>query len=176
MTTPRVYTAKEVFDDKGNSIGVQDPCYMNVVFAADHDEEVGKLKEQLILSEGNCLKLSEEAIALDEFNKGLEKALSDHKEVIEALQSELNEQARLNGIGSEREARLESELENAKYAAKKYSDELIAANKLSRSRLAKLESLQKYVRHDGLCAFVGGYGYCSCGLEPLTKTATQGAS
>jgi hypothetical protein len=23
----------------------------------------------------------------------------------------------------------------------------------------------KFLRHDGLCAFIGGYGYCDCGLD-----------
>lgn len=27
------------------------------------------------------------------------------------------------------------------------------------------ESLRKFLRHDGLCGIVGGYGYCTCGLE-----------
>jgi hypothetical protein len=28
-----------------------------------------------------------------------------------------------------------------------------------------LEQAAKYMRHDGLCAIIGGYGYCSCGME-----------
>ena len=27
------------------------------------------------------------------------------------------------------------------------------------------ESLRKFLRHDGLCGIVGGYGYCTCGLD-----------
>ena len=27
------------------------------------------------------------------------------------------------------------------------------------------EKLERYGKHDGLCARIGGYGYCSCGLE-----------
>jgi len=28
-----------------------------------------------------------------------------------------------------------------------------------------VEVLDRYSKHDGLCARVGGYGYCNCGLE-----------
>ena len=44
------------------------------------------------------------------------------------------------------------------------------AKALSQSdRSAVLEEvLLKYGRHDGLCARIGGYGYCSCGLEAIT--------
>jgi hypothetical protein len=31
-----------------------------------------------------------------------------------------------------------------------------------RERFAKAS---KFMRHDGLCAIIGGYGYCSCGFD-----------
>jgi hypothetical protein len=27
------------------------------------------------------------------------------------------------------------------------------------------EALIKYAKHDGMCARIGGYGYCGCGVE-----------
>jgi hypothetical protein len=33
-----------------------------------------------------------------------------------------------------------------------------------------IDGLRKFVRHDGLCAIIGGYGYCSCGLEAALES------
>lgn len=30
---------------------------------------------------------------------------------------------------------------------------------------ARIEGLRKYVKHHGLCGFIGGYGHCTCGLD-----------
>jgi len=29
----------------------------------------------------------------------------------------------------------------------------------------QIERLREYARHNGLCGIVGGYGYCTCGLD-----------
>lgn len=31
------------------------------------------------------------------------------------------------------------------------------------------DSLRKYLRHDGLCGIIGGYGYCTCGLDAALR-------
>lgn len=33
------------------------------------------------------------------------------------------------------------------------------------SALAALDEVKAFTRHDGLCGIIGGYGYCTCGLE-----------
>lgn len=44
-----------------------------------------------------------------------------------------------------------------------------AAHDLAMRQIDKLAArnaaLDRYVRHDGLCGIVGGYGYCTCGLD-----------
>lgn len=30
--------------------------------------------------------------------------------------------------------------------------------------------LEPFLRHNGLCAIVGGYGYCTCGLDAILTT------
>lgn len=42
------------------------------------------------------------------------------------------------------------------------ADALTAAHE----RIAALETaFERHSRHDGLCAIIGGYGYCTCGLD-----------
>jgi hypothetical protein len=51
----------------------------------------------------------------------------------------------------------------------KHSAEMAAKDK----RIAELEAIvEKYARHDGLCGIVGGYGYCTCGLDAARKALT----
>lgn len=45
--------------------------------------------------------------------------------------------------------------------------------------LARIEALEAasvaavpFMRHDGLCAIIGGYGYCSCGMEAARALLT----
>lgn len=44
-----------------------------------------------------------------------------------------------------------------------------------RAAVAELvELLDRYGKHDGLCARVGGYGYCNCGLEDALERHQAG--
>lgn len=56
---------------------------------------------------------------------------------------------------------------------------IVAAVNALPSLLARIEALEAasvaavpFMRHDGLCAAVGGYGYCSCGMEPARALLT----
>lgn len=35
--------------------------------------------------------------------------------------------------------------------------------------LARVAVLEPYLKHDGLCGIVGGYGHCTCGLDAARK-------
>lgn len=42
-------------------------------------------------------------------------------------------------------------------------------------RAEALEEAVKFMRHDGLCAIIGGYGYCSCGMEKAREALAEPA-
>lgn len=45
----------------------------------------------------------------------------------------------------------------------RHRTEATAALTAERDALAAI--VEKYARHDGLCGIIGGYGYCTCGLD-----------
>jgi len=38
-----------------------------------------------------------------------------------------------------------------------------------------VEALRPFLRHDGLCGIVGGYGYCTCGFDAAIASFEKGA-
>lgn len=50
------------------------------------------------------------------------------------------------------------------------SDQIVARRDAATSAF---DQLRPYLRHDGLCAAVGGYGFCSCGLEAAKERVTE---
>ena len=49
----------------------------------------------------------------------------------------------------------------------RHRTEATAALTTERDALAAI--VEKYARHDGLCGIIGGYGYCTCGLDAARK-------
>lgn len=63
--------------------------------------------------------------------------------------------------------------EDLTYVAHKPFEDTTNLQKTQIASPVNVEGLRKWLRHDGLCGIVGGYGYCTCGLDAALASLSR---